>query len=100
MASEEEQFHRKDAIAPAINSAAITGCAGLFIASVQATLTRQNIGAFGTFTRYGPTIATFAAMGGTYEFFRKAAANLREKNDAYNEAIGGFMSGAMIGLRG
>lgn len=38
-------------------------------------------------------------MGGAYEFFRTAAANLREKNDSYNEAIGGFVGGAMLGLR-
>lgn len=38
-------------------------------------------------------------MGGAYEFFRTAAANLREKNDSYNEAIGGFCSGAMLGVR-
>lgn len=60
--AEDHPFHRKDAIAPAIKAIGITGGAGLFIASVQATLTRQNIGAFGAVTRYGPTVATF---GGT-----------------------------------
>lgn len=40
-----------------------------------------------------------AAMGGAYEFTRTAAANLRESNDSYNEAIGGFFSGAMLGIR-
>jgi len=38
-------------------------------------------------------------MGGTYEFCRRAAANLRAKDDTYNEAIGGFVSGSVIGLR-
>lgn len=59
MADHEEAFHRKDAIGPAVRATGITGGAGLFVASVQATLTKQNIGALGTFTRYGPTIATF-----------------------------------------
>lgn len=37
-------------------------------------------------------------MGGAYEFGRTASANLRERNDSYNEAIGGFLSGSMLGL--
>ena len=41
-----------------------------------------------------------AAAGGVYEFSRRAAANLREKNDHYNETIGGFLGGATMALRG
>jgi len=33
-----------------------------------------------------------------YEFSRNAAANLREKEDHYNEAIGGFLAGSILGL--
>lgn len=40
-----------------------------------------------------------AAMGGAYEFSKTASANLREKDDAYNPAIGGFLAGTMLGLR-
>ena len=40
-----------------------------------------------------------AAMGGTYEFTKFASANLREKNDSINPAIGGFFSGALLGLK-
>jgi hypothetical protein len=39
-------------------------------------------------------------MGGTYEFVKNASANLREKDDHYNVALGGFFSGAILGLRG
>lgn len=39
-------------------------------------------------------------MGGTYEFVKTASANLREKEDHYNTALGGFFSGAILGLRG
>lgn len=39
-------------------------------------------------------------MGGTYEFVKTASANLREKEDHWNVAIGGFFSGAILGLRG
>ena len=38
-------------------------------------------------------------MGGAYEFTKNAAANLRQKEDAYNPAMGGFMAGTMLGLR-
>lgn len=57
----EEQFHPSDAVTPAIKATGITGFAGLFVASVQATLTRRNIGALGTFTHFSPTITTFGA---------------------------------------
>lgn len=39
-------------------------------------------------------------MGGTYEFVKDASANLREKDDHWNVALGGFFSGALLGLRG
>lgn len=39
-------------------------------------------------------------MGGTYEFVKTASANLRETNDHWNTALGGFFSGAILGLRG
>lgn len=38
-------------------------------------------------------------MGGAYEFTKNASANLRERDDAYNPAIGGFFAGTMMGLR-
>ncbi len=38
-------------------------------------------------------------MGGTYEFTRFASANLREKDDSINTAIGGFLAGSVLGLR-
>jgi hypothetical protein len=40
-----------------------------------------------------------AAMGGSYMFFRNAAANLREKEDSWNPTIGGFIAGAILGTR-
>lgn len=39
-------------------------------------------------------------MGGTYEFVKTSSANLREKEDHWNVALGGFFSGAILGLRG
>ena len=40
-----------------------------------------------------------AAMGGTYEFAKIASANLREKDDSWNTAIGGFLAGSVMGLK-
>ena len=40
-----------------------------------------------------------AAMGGAFEFTRIAAANLREKDDSWNPAIGGFFGGAVAGMK-
>ena len=38
-------------------------------------------------------------MGGAYAFTSTATANLREKKDPFNEALGGALAGAIIGLR-
>lgn len=38
------------------------------------------------------------AVGASYKFSELAAANLREKDDHYNSAIGGFVGGAVLGL--
>jgi len=92
-------YYPKDAISESVRSAKFTGSAGLLLAAVQNTLARENVGAFGVFTRFGGTIALFAAMGGTYAFVSTASANLREKNDPYNPGLGGFFAGALVGLR-
>ena len=52
-------YQPKDAIAELYRSATITGGAGLFIAAVQNSMLRENVGAFGIFTRFGNTIALF-----------------------------------------
>ncbi len=119
MASEEPPYRPKDAVGIAIKSTMITGGAGAFVSAIQNTLTRSNVNAWGVFTRTGGTIAVFgmwwagtiyegigerlmigvAAMGGTYEFARTASANLREKDDSWNPTIGGFLGGAVLGLK-
>jgi hypothetical protein len=55
----EEQYQPKDAIGSAVKATLITGTAGAFISTIQNTLTKQNVGAFGVFTRTGGTIAVF-----------------------------------------
>ncbi|KAK1766450.1 Tim17/Tim22/Tim23/Pmp24 family-domain-containing protein [Phialemonium atrogriseum] len=92
-------YHPKDAVSAAVTGTIVTGSAGLFVSAIQNSLQKRNVGAWGIFTRTGGTIATFAAVGGAYEFSRNAAANLREKDDHYNAAIGGFLAGSVLGLR-
>jgi hypothetical protein len=117
MASGDDQYHPKDAVKAAINGTMITGAAGGLVSAIQNTLTKRNVSAWGVFTRTGGTIAVFggpystrrsfgsstddhaAAVGGTYEFTRFASANLREKDDSLNTAIGGFLAGSVLGLR-
>ncbi|TPX18170.1 uncharacterized protein E0L32_002679 [Thyridium curvatum] len=95
----DEGYHPKDAVRSAITGALVSGGAGLFASAIQNSLQKQNVGAWGVFTRTGGTIATFAAVGGVFEFSRHAAANLREKDDHYNSGIGGFLAGSILGLR-
>lgn len=53
----------KDAVQASLDATKLAGGAGLLVAAVQNTLLRENIGAFGVFTRFGSTVALF---GGWY----------------------------------
>ena len=72
---------------------------GALVAAVQNTTTRQNVGAFGIFSKFGGTIALWASLGASFEFTRVASANLREKDDTWNGVLGAFTAGAVGGLR-
>ena len=43
----------------------MTGAAGLFIASVQNTVAKEQVGAFGVFTRFGRTIGILSKTPAT-----------------------------------
>jgi hypothetical protein len=62
-------------------------------------MTRRNPHFWGFFTRFGGTTITFAATGGTYAFVRCFSANIREVDDSWNAAYGGFLAGSIQGLR-
>ena len=59
----EETYHPKDAVGATVKATAIAGTAGTFISAIQNVLTKQNVGAFGIFTRTGSTIAVFGMAG-------------------------------------
>lgn len=119
MASQDnDTYTPKDAVSLATEGSLIMGAAGLAISAIQTSLTKQNVTGWAIFTRGGGIIAIFggvlfeviapvlialtkdiAASGGAYGFGKAAAGNLRKKDDSWNPAIGGFLSGAFLGLR-
>ncbi|KAL6250161.1 hypothetical protein RBB50_002462 [Rhinocladiella similis] len=95
----EDTYHPKDALAASVRGITYAGTAGLFLAAVQNTVAKESIGPWGVFSRFGKTIGLFAAMGGSYAFVNTATANLLERNDPMNHALGGACAGALVGLR-
>jgi len=91
-------YHAKDAIGDAATSGFKTGIIGAMFSGIQATLTKQNIGAFGAVTKYGGTMAMFAATGATYSFVREVSSNLREEDDWKNSMLGGLFAGGLVGI--
>ncbi|KAI9752432.1 MAG: hypothetical protein M1815_000510 [Lichina confinis] len=100
MATEGEEVYRpQDVVRATLRAMMITGGVGLAYSAVQNSLTKHNVGAWGVFTRSGGVVTMFVAAGGAYEFGRVASANLREKDDSWGPAIGGFIGGAVLALR-
>ncbi|KIW00894.1 uncharacterized protein PV09_07646 [Verruconis gallopava] len=92
-------FEPKDTLAQTFRFGATTGAFGAIFAGIQNTMTRRNPTFWGFFTRFGGTTVTFAATGATYAFVKNFSANLRETDDSWNAAYGGFLAGSIQGLR-
>lgn len=58
----EETYHPKDAIGAALKASVALGGAGLFIAAVQNSIAKENVGSFGVFSRFGGTTALFGTL--------------------------------------
>ncbi|KAM4057925.1 tim17/Tim22/Tim23/Pmp24 family protein [Hirsutella rhossiliensis] len=80
------------------NTALIGLGSGLFIAAIRNAMSKRNVGAMSVFTRGAPIIGICTAGPAAYAFFSRTAMNLREKDDAWAAAFGGFMCGAILGL--
>lgn len=76
----------------------IGGATGLFLSSVRNALSKTNVGAFSVFTRGAPIIGLAAAAPAAYVFFSRTSMNLREQNDAFSAALGGFAMGSVLGF--
>jgi hypothetical protein len=59
---EAKQYQFKDAVSATIRTTAFMGGIGLFVSSVQNTLTKQNVTAWSVVTRFGGTTATFGKI--------------------------------------
>lgn len=55
----DDTYHPQDAIGLATRATVLAGTAGLFAAAVRNTVAKENVGAFGVFTRFGSQIGTF-----------------------------------------
>ncbi|KAF5136771.1 NADH-ubiquinone oxidoreductase 21 subunit [Metarhizium brunneum] len=71
---------------------------GFFLAAIRNAMSKRNVGALGVFTRGAPIIGICAAGPAAYAFFSRTMMNLREKEDAWSAAFGGFMCGGVLGL--
>jgi hypothetical protein len=58
----EHVFHPKDALGEAVQAGLTVGVVGTIFSGVQASMTRQNLGAFGALTHYGSTTAIFGTI--------------------------------------
>ncbi|PWN98026.1 hypothetical protein FA09DRAFT_330186 [Tilletiopsis washingtonensis] len=94
-----EAFEQRSALAAMMSGAATTGAAGVLISAVQNSLQTHRAGALGVVTRTGGTIAFFTALGGAFSFAESMSANVRQRNDAWNTAIGGAAAGLVVGAR-
>jgi hypothetical protein len=94
----EKAYVPHDVIDEAGKTALLGFGSGLFIASVHNALSRRNLGALTVFTRGAPIIGLATAAPTAYTFFSRTSMNLREKDDAWSAAFGGFMSGTILGM--
>lgn len=52
-------YQPQDALGAATRAVVLTGTAGLFLAAIQNTVTKENVGAFGVISRFGSTVGIF-----------------------------------------
>jgi len=52
-------YQPQDALGAATRASVLTGTAGLFLAAVKNTVTKENVGAFGVISRFGSTVGVF-----------------------------------------
>ncbi|KOS17973.1 NADH-ubiquinone oxidoreductase 21.3 kDa subunit [Escovopsis weberi] len=98
LAEPEQPYVPHDVLDETAKTAVVGLGSGFFIAAIKNALAKGNVGAMGVFSRGAPIIGICAAGPGAYAFFSRAMMNLREKDDAWAAAFGGFMCGGVLGL--
>ncbi|CEJ91981.1 Putative Tim17/Tim22/Tim23 family protein [[Torrubiella] hemipterigena] len=94
----EKPYVAHDVLDETTKTAVVGLGSGFFIAAIQNALSHRNVGAMGVFTRGAPVIGIAAAAPAAYTFFSRTMMNLREKEDPWAAAFGGFMAGGVLGL--
>ncbi|QUC17157.1 uncharacterized protein UV8b_01398 [Ustilaginoidea virens] len=97
-AEADRPYAPHDVLDETAKTAAVGLGSGLFLAAIRNAMSRRNVGAFAVFTRGAPVIGICAAAPAAYAFFSRTTMNLREKEDAWAAAFGGFMCGGVLGL--
>ncbi|KAM0552015.1 hypothetical protein ACHAPJ_008125 [Fusarium lateritium] len=91
-------FKPHDVLDDTAKAGVVGGLSGLFLSSIKNALARHNVGILSVFTRGAPIIGIGAAAPAAYVFFSRTSMNLREQNDPFSAALGGFALGAVLGL--
>ncbi|KAK7407979.1 hypothetical protein QQX98_009850 [Neonectria punicea] len=94
----EKAFQPYDTLSDTAKAGVVGGASGLFIASIRNALSKRNVGALSVFTRGAPIIGLATAAPAAYVFFSRSSMNLREQDDPWSAAFGGFMMGAVLGM--
>ncbi|OAA49595.1 Mitochondrial import inner membrane translocase subunit Tim17 family protein [Metarhizium rileyi] len=94
----EKPFAPHDVLDETAKTAVVGLGSGFFLAAIRNAMSKRNVGALGVFTRGAPIIGICAAGPAAYAFFSRTMMNLREKEDAWSAAFGGFMCGGVLGL--
>ncbi|GJN71541.1 mitochondrial import inner membrane translocase subunit Tim17 family protein [Purpureocillium lilacinum] len=94
----EQPYKPHDVLDETAKTALVGLGSGFFLAAIRNAMSKRNVGAMSVFTRGAPIIGICAAGPGAYAFFSRTMMNLREKDDAWAAAFGGFMCGGVLGL--
>ncbi|PHH60352.1 hypothetical protein CDD81_1837 [Ophiocordyceps australis] len=97
-AMQQKPFKPHDVIDGMIKTGLFGLGGGLYIVAVRNALSKRNVGVLSIFTRGAPIIGICAAGPAAYAFFSRTMMNLREKDDTWAAAFGGFMMGSVLGL--
>ncbi|KAL9094850.1 MAG: hypothetical protein Q9165_002799 [Trypethelium subeluteriae] len=87
---DEVVYHPRDAISSTVKTTAVTTLAGTTASAIQNTLTKQNVGAMGIFTRYGSTIAVFEGTLPAFLGYGAALAVIAGAYDYTGGSLGGY----------
>ncbi|KAM0086531.1 hypothetical protein ACKRZS_000951 [Fusarium odoratissimum] len=94
----ENLFKPHDVLDDTAKAGVIGALSGLFLSSVKNAMAKNNVGILSVFTRGAHIIGIGAAAPAAYVFVSRSSMNLREKDDAFSAALGGFALGSVLGL--